>query len=204
MSNQNEKEQRQADPVLQFNDERLRQVSPAVPEALFDSAELNDWVARLNQSRIVYGGIGIAGPQIGLFQRLVVIDIPAHERPGFGQVEAVPFHALVNPEIVWFSDEDKLKAAEGCLSVKGYEGFVVRPRRIGLVAYTPEGKRIEFEADSLYARALQHEIDHLDGILYVDRVATLRDLRKVQPVEADDPVLGYNRYIPRPDLTLAL
>src|SRR6476659_6342041 len=130
MSEQIALDKSQVDPVLQFEDERLRQVSPAVPEAIVDSAELQDWVRRLNDSRIVYGGIGIAAPQIGLFQRLVVIDIPAHERVGFGKVEAVPLHALVNPEIVWYSDEDKVKAAEGCLSVKGYEGFVVRPRRI--------------------------------------------------------------------------
>ena len=179
------------DPVLQFTDERLRQVSAPVAEANFDSAELADYVQRLNGSRIVYGGIGIAAPQIGLFQRIVVIDIPAHERVGFGQVEATPLHALINPEIVWFSD-DRFKAGEGCLSVRGYEGYVTRPARIGVVAFDEKGKRLEFEANSLYARALQHEIDHLDGILYPDRVTELRDLRKVIPVEASDPVLALN------------
>ena len=179
------------DPVLQFTDERLRQVSQHVSQDIFDSAELNDWIERLDRSRQVYGGIGIAAPQIGLFQRLVVISIPAHERAGFGQVEATPLHALVNPEVVWFSD-DSFKAGEGCLSVRGYEGYVVRPARIGVVAYDATGKRLEFEASNLYARALQHEIDHLNGILYPDLVAELRDLRKVQPVEAADPVLSHN------------
>ena len=179
------------DPVLQFTDERLRQISAPVAEADFDSAGLADYVRRLNGSRIVYGGIGIAAPQIGLFQRIVVIDIPAMERVGFGQLEATPLHALINPEIVWFSDE-KFKAGEGCLSVRGYEGYVVRPARVGVVAYNEKGKRLEFEASSLYARALQHEIDHLDGILYPDRVAELRDLRKVSPVDANDPVLARN------------
>ena len=179
------------DPVLQFTDERLRQVSASVAEDIFDTPELADYLRRMNESMIVYGGIGIAGPQIGLFQRLVVINIPALERPGFGKVEPTPLHALVNPEIVWFSD-DRFKAAEGCLSVRGYEGFVVRPARIGVVAYDEKGKRLEFEASSLYARALQHEIDHLDGILYTDRVAELRDIRKVIPVDATDPVLSGN------------
>src|SRR6478736_6639852 len=146
------------DPVLQFTDERLRQVSAIVPDAMFQTAELNNLLDRMNKSMIVYGGIGIAAPQIGLFQRLVVINIPALERPGFGMVEPTPLHALVNPEIVWFSD-DRFKAAEGCLSVRGYEGFVVRPARIGVVAYDAGGKRLEFEAGSLYARCLQHEID---------------------------------------------
>ncbi len=197
MADVTQEEIAKADPVLQFEDERLRQVSAAMPEKLFDSEELQQWVERLNLSRRVYGGIGIAAPQIGLFQRLVVIDIPAYERVGFGQIEAIPLHALINPEIVWYSD-DKFKAGEGCLSVKGYEGFVVRPRRIGIVALDQQGKKLEFEADSLYARVLQHEIDHLDGILYPDRVAELRDIRKVQAVAADDPVLNYNRTIARP------
>ncbi|MBN9386773.1 MAG: peptide deformylase [Chloroflexi bacterium] len=179
------------DPVLQFTDERLRQISTPLAEVEFDSAELADKLRRMNESMIVYGGIGIAAPQIGLFERLVVINIPALERPGFGQVEATPLHALINPEIVWFSD-DRIKAGEGCLSVRGFEGYVVRPTRIGVVAYDEKGKRLEFEASSLYARALQHEIDHLDGILYTDRVAELRDLRRVSPVDAADPVWNHN------------
>lgn len=189
-----------ADPVLQFNDQRLRQVSVPVSTNLFDSAELREWVKRLNLSRTTYGGVGIAAPQIGLFQRLVVVEYPAYERVGFGKVEERPLTALVNPEIVWYSD-DKMKAAEGCLSVVGYEGFVVRPTKIGVIAWTVEGARLEFEADSLYARILQHEIDHLDGILYPDRVAALRDLRKVQAVEATDPVLANNKLITSPEIT---
>lgn len=184
------------DPVLQFTDERLRQVSEIVPDAMFETAELNGLLDRMNRSMIVYGGIGIAAPQIGLFQRLVVINIPAMERPGFGQVEATPLHTLINPEIVWSSD-DRFKAGEGCLSVRGYEGYVVRPARIGVVAYDARGKRLEFEASNLYARALQHEIDHLNGILYTDLVAELRDIRKVQPVDAADPVLSGNTLIGR-------
>lgn len=191
------------DPVLQFMDERLRQVSAPVSEDIFDTPELNNLLKRMNESMIVYGGIGIAGPQIGLFQRLVVINIPALERPGFGQVEATPLHALINPEIVWFSD-DRFKAGEGCLSVRGYEGFVTRPARIGVVAYNEKGKRLEFEASSLYARALQHEIDHLNGILYTDLVAELRDLRKVQPVGPTDPVLKGNLRLGNKAAALAL
>lgn len=179
------------DPVLQFNDERLRQVSAVVSDNLFQTEELNQLLDRMNRSMIVYGGIGIAAPQIGIFQRLVVINIPAMERVGFGQVEATPLHSLINPEIVWYSD-NQFKAGEGCLSVRGYEGYVTRPATVGIVAYDANGKRLEFEASSLYGRALQHEIDHLNGILYPDRVAELRDMRKVQPVDATDPVLSRN------------
>lgn len=183
-----------ADPVLQYDDQRLRQVSPGVPEAMFGSPELRSWVERLNDSRKKYGGVGIAAPQIGIFNRLVVVEYPAYERVGFGLVKEQPLTAFVNPEIVWFSDE-KMKAAEGCLSVLGYEAFIVRPARIGVVAYTVKGQRIEFEADNLLARVIQHEVDHLDGILYPDRVAELRDIRKIQPVEANDPVLALNKLL---------
>jgi peptide deformylase len=185
-----------ADPVLQFDNPALRQLSAAIAESDFDSAQLHDWINRLNRARQEFGGIGIAAPQIGLFYRLIVIEIPAYERPGFGQVQAVPMHALINPEIVWYSD-DTIKAAEGCLSVLGYEGFVVRPSSVRVVAYTPQGHRLEFEAASLYARCLQHEIDHLEGILYTDHIKELRDIRKVQSVAADDPVLAHNRLIAR-------
>ena len=191
------------DPVLQYNDPRLRQVSPPVPDAMLGSADLQNWVERLNAARKHYGGVGIAAPQIGLFQRLVVVEYPEYERVGFGKVNALPLTALVNPQIVWFG-EAKMKAGEGCLSVRGYEGFVVRPTRIGIVAWTIEGQRYEFEADSLYARVLQHEIDHLDGILYPDRVATLRDIRKIQEVTLDDPVLAHNRLIVRPETAITM
>lgn len=198
MSIRENKVERAADPVLQFTDERLRQISVPVAEEEFDTPGLKDYSERLALSMRETGGVGIAAPQVGLFKRLVVIDIPAYERVGFGWVEAVPLHTLVNPEIVWFS-EDKIKAAEGCLSVKGYEGFVIRPKRVGVVAYSPEGKRLEIEAGSLYARVLQHEIDHINGILYPDRVATLRDIRKIASIELNDPVLARNNLIPRPE-----
>ena len=184
------------DPVLQFDDLRLREVSAPIPEAMFGSAELQNWVERLNASRIKYGGVGIAAPQIGLFQRLVVVEYPEYERVGFGVVKAQPLTALVNPEIVWYGD-DKMKSGEGCLSVRGYEGFVSRPTKVGVIAWTTEGQKYEFETDSLYARVLQHEIDHLNGILYTDRIAALRDLRKVQPVALEDPVLAFNKLIDR-------
>lgn len=188
----------EADPVLQFDDPRLRQISRKITESEFDSPELHDWIRRLNLSRQVFGGIGIAAPQIGLFQQIVVIDIPAHERVGFGPVEAVAFHTLINPEIVWYS-EDKFKAIEGCLSVRGYEGIVKRPAKIGVVAWTPTGQKLEFEASSLYARCIQHEVDHLNGILYPDLVEETRDLKKVERLEASDSIFAFNKLIGRAD-----
>jgi peptide deformylase len=199
----NTKKDKKIDPVLQFSDPRLRQISPPVSEELFDSAELQNWVERLNLARQHYGGVGIAAPQIGLFHRLIVVEFPEYDRVGFGLVKAQPLTALINPEIVYYS-EDKMKAAEGCLSVLGYEAFLVRPAKIGVVAWNLKGERTEFEADSLYARVIQHELDHLNGILYPDLVTNLRDIRKIQAVEVTDPVLAHNNLIERPQATLIM
>eukprot|EP01027_Heterolobosea_sp_BB2_P013746 GEZU01019793.1.p1 GENE.GEZU01019793.1~~GEZU01019793.1.p1 ORF type:complete len:122 (-),score=29.44 GEZU01019793.1:488-853(-) len=109
------------DPVLQFDDPRLRRKSEPVTEAEFNSDIMQQWIERMKKALKAHGGIGIAAPQIGILKRIVVIDIPRYERVGFGIVDASPFHVLVNPEIVWYSDE-QMKATEGCLSVKGYEG----------------------------------------------------------------------------------
>jgi peptide deformylase len=181
------------DALLKVPDERLRQACASVNEAEYGREHLYSWIERLDQARRPYVSIGIAGPQIGLMQRLIVIEIPAKDWLVFGPVEPVPLHALVNPEIVWSSDET-IKAVESCLSIPFYQGFVSRPRRIGVVAHTPEGTRTEFEADGIYARCLQHEIDHLDGVLYPDRVSSLRDIQKIEPVEAGDALLSRNLY----------
>jgi peptide deformylase len=177
--------------VLQFPDIRLRQHCAPVESGEFGTPQLYRWIEQLNRARQASRGIGIAGPQIGLMKRLIVIDIPAKDWIVFGPVDPVPMHALINPQILWSSAEST-KAVETCLSICGYMGFVPRPLRIGVRAWTPDGELTEFEAESIYARCLQHEIDHLDGILYPDRVTDLRDIFRVQPVEAADPLLGCN------------
>jgi peptide deformylase len=101
-------------------------------------------------------GVGLAAPQIGIKRCLVVIDA------GEGLLE------LVNPEIV--RSEGKCGMIEGCLSVPGRRGFVTRADKLLVAAQDKAGKRFEFPAEGLLARAVQHEIDHLDGILYVDKM----------------------------------
>lgn len=101
-------------------------------------------------------GVGLAAPQVGIKRRLVVIDT------GEGLME------LVNPEIV--SSDGECGMIEGCLSVPGRRGFVLRAEKLLVSAQDKTGKRFEFSAEGLLARAVQHEIDHLDGILYVDKM----------------------------------
>lgn len=148
----------------------------------------------LNEARIRYQGIGIAAPQVGVSRRVVAICIPAYDRVGFGPVPETPLTFLVNPRLVWASPET-IRAPEGCLSVPGYEGVLARPARVVVEALTLEGESLRLEAESLLAKCLQHELDHLDGLLYVDRIQELRDLRRIAPVSADDPVLDRNPYL---------
>lgn len=101
-------------------------------------------------------GVGLAAPQVGILRRLVVIDV------GEGLME------LVNPEII--AEEGEIGMIEGCLSVPGRRGYVTRSEKVTLKAQDKTGKPFEVPADGLLARAIQHELDHLDGVLYVDKM----------------------------------
>ena len=112
-------------------------------------------------------GIGLAAPQVGVSQRIIVLDV--HERdegPGKHLLK------LVNPVIV--ERDGTITFEEGCLSVPEYTAEVTRAKRIALRAWTPDQKEIELEAEGLLAVALQHEIDHLDGKVFLDRLSRLK------------------------------
>jgi peptide deformylase len=109
-------------------------------------------------------GIGLAGPQVGVSKRILVVDL-ADER-------TAPF-ALVNPRIVETSKETE-KADEGCLSIPGAIGLVNRPARVSVEGVDADGCPVRIDADGLLARCLQHEIDHLDGILFIDHLSPLK------------------------------
>ncbi len=112
-------------------------------------------------------GIGLAAPQIGVSLRLCVVDIRTDDDPGTGPV------ALVNP-VVSEAGKTTDKAPEGCLSIPGLEEVVSRAARVTVTGFSPEGEPLEVQAEGLMARVLQHEIDHLDGILFIDRVSPLK------------------------------
>lgn len=111
-------------------------------------------------------GIGLAAPQVGLSQRILVVDVADEE-------EERHVHALVNPVVVEASRETG-KETEGCLSIPGLEETVTRPLRVVVEALSPDGEPVRIEADGLLARALQHEVDHLDGVLFIDRLSSLK------------------------------
>jgi peptide deformylase len=112
-------------------------------------------------------GIGLAAPQIGVGSRVIVIDLRREDHR-----DDEPM-ALVNPRLTWTSSETA-KQVEGCLSIPTLEEVVERPAKVRVEAFDPAGNRIELYAEDLLARALQHEIDHLDGVLFFDRVSALK------------------------------
>ncbi len=111
-------------------------------------------------------GIGLAAPQVGVLKRLIVIDISHREE------EKVPLVVLINPEIMDTSGE--VESEEGCLSLPGYITNVMRAEKIAVRGLNRKGKQTEIECGGLLCRALQHEIDHLNGTLLIDRISSIK------------------------------
>jgi peptide deformylase len=118
-------------------------------------------------------GIGLAAPQIGVLLRVIVIEYTEEES------EEVHQTVLVNPEIT--TRDGEWMAEEGCLSVPGYVGTVPRAVKVTVKGKDRNGRDVKIKADGLLAHVLQHEIDHLDGILYIDYLDSLDELQKVEP-----------------------
>ena len=139
---------------------------PGVEVDAFDD-ELRALVADLLETMYYAEGIGLAAPQIGVSLRVCVLDLRDEDNPDGGR------WVFVNPLIVESSDEEE-KAPEGCLSIPEMEDVVTRSARVTVRGFDAEGEAIEVEAEGLLARALQHEIDHLDGVLFIDRLSTFK------------------------------
>lgn len=151
--------------ILQYPDPRLQLLS--VPVVTFD-AGLRTFFADLEETmRAGPGSVGIAAPQVNVLQRVVIVDVSS--KPG------IPHHGclrLVNPEIV--HQDGEVKGREGCMSVPDYTGNVLRASHIRLRAQDIEGQWHQVDCEGYEARAVQHEIDHLDGQLFLDRVVSPR------------------------------
>ncbi|MBR2054047.1 MAG: peptide deformylase [Clostridia bacterium] len=137
--------------IITLGNETLRKVSNPIKK--FD---LRLWLLLRDMAETMYdaNGVGLAAPQVGILRRVVVIDV------GEGFIE------LVNPEII--ATEGEQAGPEGCLSVPGRQGYVRRPNKVTVRAFDRKGKPFEITGEGLLARAFCHEIDHLDGRVYVD------------------------------------
>ena len=144
--------------ITTYGNPVLRQKAHAVETI---DSEIKQVCESMVEAMIRANGVGLAAPQIGVSKRIIVLDLDS------------AFHVLINPEFVDVSGEED-ESQEGCLSVPGVEAPVVRKRRACVRGFTLDGKETEVEGEGLIARALQHEIDHLDGILFIDHLSPAR------------------------------
>jgi len=155
--------------IITYPDSRLKQVATEV--TVFDP-KLIDFIQDLEETMAAGpGGVGIAATQVGMMQRIVIVDVSNYPR-----LKNAKHHGhlvLVNPEILdW---QGMKKGREGCMSVPDFTGNVIRADSIVLTALNEKGVKQEYEMEGFEARAVQHEIDHLDGLLFLDRLVSRRN-----------------------------
>ena len=152
------------DDILTKKSKEVKEVTPKISELIEDMLE----------TMYAADGVGLAAPQVGILKRLAVVDISEEQDSPI---------VMINPVITYTEGEQR--AIEGCLSVPGKAGYVTRPNIVRIKAFDRDMKEYEMEGEELLARALIHEIEHLDGMLYVDKVeGGLKDVENLEDQEA--------------------
>lgn len=149
--------------ILTYPDPRLKRRSSPVSTV---TAEIKRLLEDMAETMYEAPGVGLAAPQVGVNVRVIVVDTAGQEEDSPGLIK------LINPEIT-FSEGQQI-GEEGCLSIPGFSSLIKRKLRIRVEGLNEQGEQSEIEASGLLARVLQHEIDHLDGILFVDRLSRLK------------------------------
>jgi len=149
--------------ILVIPDKRLREKSAAVKAV---DARLRKLIADMFETMYAAPGIGLAAIQIGVPQRVVTMDLAKKDEPKSPRV-------FLNPEIVWTSPQTAVNE-EGCLSIPDYYEEVTRPQKVRVKYMDIDGKQQQIEADGLLATCLQHEIDHINGVLFIDHISKLK------------------------------
>ena len=157
------------DPILRTQAKKISKIPSTLPKFTDDMVE----------TMIHEHGVGLAANQVGSLQKVCVIQLPEWE-------EAI---VLINPEIT--EAEGEVELEEGCLSLPGYRGITLRSEKVKVKALGLDGKAIRIQTEGLFSQALQHEIDHLNGILYIDRLVSKDEFYKIQ---FDDE--GNAEYVP--------
>ena len=152
-----------------MGDPRLLQVSQAVE--VIDATALQPLLTDMWDTMAAENGAGLAAPQIGVLQRVVIFGFESNSR--YRDAPPIPQTVLINPQITVL-DEAQEEGWEGCLSVPGMRGLVPRYRRIRYQGFDQFGNSIDREVDGFHARVVQHECDHLDGVLYPQRIRDMR------------------------------
>jgi peptide deformylase len=161
--------------ILKYGEPMLEQVAEPVTE--FDTPELKELIADMWETMYAAKGVGLAAPQIGSGKRISVIDISVGE-------DETKKIVIINPEVTF--REGKQVGEEGCLSIPGFREPVARANKVTIRAQNEKGEALELTGEELLARALEHEIDHLNGILFINHLSALkRDIirRKIKKLQ---------------------
>lgn len=167
--------------VLRMGDPLLRQVAQPIPA--FDTPELHALVADMKDTMAAYDGAGLAATQIGVLLRVMIFGIESN--PRYPDADAIEMTVLVNPEYEVLSEE-RSSGWEGCLSVPGMRGVVSRFSQISYRGYDELGTLIERVVDGFHARVFQHEFDHLNGVLYPDRIDDFSKFGFIEELQATE------------------
>jgi len=159
--------------VVRLGHPVLRQKARAVNPKQLSSPGIQAFIQDLIQTMHEYDGVGIAAPQVHVSVQIVVVGV--NHNPRYPKAPQIPLTVLINPRIKPVSRRQVL-GWEGCLSVEGLRGRVPRWRSIRVEAYNAKGEKIRFRADGFFARVIQHEWDHLQGRVYLDRMRDLTTL----------------------------
>jgi peptide deformylase len=157
----------------------LRSPATPVPKEAFRDRLFQKLVDDMQETMYEYEGVGLAAPQVHEGLRLAVIEVPASDDRTRAEV---PFFVLVNPVVTPLGDERE-DGWEGCLSIPDLRGIVPRLKRLRLDALDRQGKPYSLEAQDFFARVIQHECDHLDGNVYLDRMRDMRSLTFIKEME---------------------
>ena len=157
----------------------LRSPAMPVPKSAFKDPLFQKLVDDMRETMYEYEGVGLAGPQVHESLRIAVIEVPSDDERSRAEV---PFMVLVNPVVTPLSDET-VEGWEGCLSIPDLRGVVPRFKSLKLEAQDRDGKSYSLEAHDFFARVIQHECDHLDGNVYLDRMKGMRTLTVIKEFE---------------------
>lgn len=160
--------------ILVAPDSRLKEVATPIENV---TDEVRETLDNMLETMYAAPGVGLAAPQVGILKRMIVIDVDYAKEEG----QKNPYK-IINPEIVWTSEETSIYQ-EGCLSVPEYFDDVERPEKCRVEALNENGEKITIEADGLLATCIQHEIDHLNGLLFVDHLSRLKKSRALNKLE---------------------
>lgn len=172
-------------PVLRMGHPVLRQRAREITE--FGTPALAALVAAMEATMVAEGGVGLAAPQIGVGLRLVVFGFDSSER--YPEAPAIPFTVLLNPHLEPIGTEEE-EGWEGCLSLPGMRGWVPRWKRLRYRGFTPDGQPLERVVEGFHARVVQHECDHLDGLLYPARIRDFSRFGFIEELFPEGPAAG--------------